>query len=263
MNSYSQLKAKLLQKPIELLWIDLQPSLKPFSKRLSCELATINHIVRRWEFHQEPDEYCTTQLIESYLLEELRKNKDEKPVLIGHGISGLFASNFAAKHPDLVDGLILISVDTKTSNYWFSHYYQMRNLYENLERQQVINHLVPMLLGSDNRVDHQKISGLFLNTLDKEYCKGSVLKPINMESIQIPQNLPVLVLVGDKDFVVDRQSEQRWQNLLKSGDRFAFIEDGYHFPQLFKSRQCASEIERFLMMTCNLSIPNTLTLLAG
>ena len=107
-----------------IFWIDLQPSVFCFNKKLACVLSQTRH-VRRWSFQHDLDEICSLSTIFD-LLTETVDQMDSAPHVVAHGLSGTIASLFARQFPKLFRSLTLISVDPISTNQWSSHYLEMR-----------------------------------------------------------------------------------------------------------------------------------------
>ena len=60
--------------------------------------------------------------------------------------------------------------------------------------------------------------------------------------------VPILVINGEKDFVVNAQSHDRWKRYLKPGDCYQTITNGRHFFPFTEWSQTAKMIESFIMM---------------
>jgi pimeloyl-ACP methyl ester carboxylesterase len=59
----------------------------------------------------------------------------------------------------------------------------------------------------------------------------------------------MLVINGDDDFIVDRNSEKRWQPFLKRGDRYVSVPNGRHFMQHTHAQEVSCAITSFAEMT--------------
>ena len=68
-----------------IFWIDLQPSVFCFNKKLACVLSQTRH-VRRWSFQHDLDEICSLSIIFD-LLTETVDQMDSAPHVVAHGLS--------------------------------------------------------------------------------------------------------------------------------------------------------------------------------
>ena len=125
-----------------IFWIDLQPSVFCFNKKLACVLSQTRH-VRRWSFQHDLDEICSLPTIFD-LLTETVDQMDSAPHVVAHGLSGTIASLFARQFPKLFRSLTLISVDPISTNQWSSHYLEMRRKLP-CSRSSILSHIVPLL----------------------------------------------------------------------------------------------------------------------
>ena len=228
----------------KILWVDIQPSLFCFNRRAVQALSQKRH-VRRWSFQHDPDESCSQHIVESMLYETI-ENLSEKYHLIGHGLSGSLACCFAAKHPELVESLTLISVDTYTFNNWSSHYLKTRGQLC-CDRLQILSHLSTLLFEPKDARVQLALPRLLARCLDSEYIQGSLITDDHLENLKKP-HIPVLVVNGDDDYVIDRNSKNRWEDLFSPGDFYKTVKGGRHFLQFDKSKETIRIIENFLDM---------------
>ena len=205
----------------EILWLDLQPSLYCFNCRLS-RLLTERRTVRRWSFQHDPDEACTISLVHD-LLRQTIINSGQYPHLVAHGFSGIVASLFASEHPELIQSLTLLSVDTTTANQWTSHYHAMRNQLP-CSRSRLLEHLTSLLFETSSLVTHELNHSLTISSV------------------------PTLVINGENDFVVDRHAQERWTSKLKTGDRYLSVPNSRHFFHFHHPETVVQGIDAFLDM---------------
>ena len=228
----------------KILWLDLQPSLYCLNKRITQNLS-IKRQVRRWSFQHDLDECCTEETVYR-LLDETLKNDHNKYHIIGHGLSGSLACKFAQKRPERFRSLILLSVDTLTSNHWSSHYLKIRSQLP-CSRAQTLSHLSSLLFHQSNARAAAAFPCLLAKCLDSEYIQGSVIGQYNTDELVIP-SIPILIINGQNDFVVDENSRQRWVKKLKPGDCYQSIHKGRHFFQFSNSQLTVQKINAFLDM---------------
>ena len=88
---------------------------------------------------------------------------------------------------------------------------------------------------------------LLAKCLDNDFVNGSIVKSQAITNIKKAE-VPVLVINGEKDFVVDEQSHDRWKNYLKPGDCYQKVADGRHFFPFTQWSQTAKMIESFVRM---------------
>ncbi len=234
----------------KILWLDVQPTLYCLNKRVAQHLSRTRQ-VKRWSFQHDLDESCNEETVHNLLLETL-KNDSEKYHIIGHGLSGTLACQFAHKYPHLLKSLTLLSVDTNTSNHWSSHYLKIRSQLP-CSRVQILSHLSSLLFHQSNARAAAAFPSLLAKCLDSEYIQGSVISQYTTDELIIP-SIPVLIINGQHDFVVDENSRHRWVNKLKPGDCYHSIDKGRHFFQFSNSQSTAQKINAFLDM-----VPDQLT----
>ena len=227
-----------------IFWIDLQPSVFCFNKKLACVLSQTRH-VRRWSFQHDLDEICSLSTIFD-LLTETVDQMDSAPHVVAHGLSGTIASLFARQFPKLFRLLTLISVDPISTNQWSSHYLEMRRKLP-CSRSSILSHIVPLLFDKKFNKSNLVLSGFFEKCLDCDFIPGSIASHSflpNLSSIDIPLS----VINGSHDFVVDQNAGLRWMPHLKNGDRFYSLPGGHHFSHFSQPELYANLINNFLEM---------------
>ena len=231
----------------KILWIDIQPSLYCLFKRTAQALSQ-QYGVKRWSFEHDPDESCDIEIIHG-LLKQTVENSPEGVNLVGHGLSGTIAYLYAKKYPKNVCSVSLLSVDVKSCNQWTSHYQTMRNQLP-CSRYHILGHLSKLLV--ETHAEHVQviISRLLAKCLDNDFVNGSIIKNAEMENLN-KINVPILVVNGGQDFVIDHLSQKRWQQNFKPGDCYQTIDSGRHFFPFSHWQQTAKMIESFIDMVPN------------
>ena len=228
----------------KILWIDLQPSLYCLFKRTAQTLGQ-RLGVRRWSFEHDPDESCDIDVIHC-LLRETIENSPEPVHIVGHGLSGTIAYLYARKYPKNISSISLLSVDIQSNNQWTSHYQSMRSQLP-CSRFHILSHLSRLLI--DTHADHVQIiiSKLLAKCLDNDFVNGSIIQNSRIDDLE-KIKIPILVINGSKDFVVDSHSRNRWQQHLKPGDCYREINNGRHFFPFSEWSDTAQMIETFIDM---------------
>ena len=227
-----------------ILWLDLQPSLFCFNKRLACVLSQSRH-VRRWSFQHDLDEICSLSTIFN-LLQETLDELDQPPHVIAHGVSGTVAALFSKQFPRLFKSLTLLSVDSISANQWSSHYLEMRRQLP-CSRSRILSHIIPLLFEKDFGDANLVLPGLFAKCLDSDYISGSIASHSSLSNLSTI-DIPLSIINGSHDFVIDQNSFQRWKPHLKNGDRFFSLPGGRHFSQFSQPKLFGTMINSFLEM---------------
>ena len=228
----------------QILWIDLQPSLYCLFKRAAQTLGQ-HFKVKRWSFEHDLDESCDIDIVHG-LLRQTIDNSSGPIHLVGHGISGTIGYLYAQKHPKDISSVSVLSVDTHSANQWTSHYQSMRSQLP-CSRFHILSHLSRLLVNSQTEQVGRVMIKLLAKCLDNDFVYGSIVKSQTITNIKKAE-VPVLVINGEKDFVVDEQSHERWKNYLKSGDCYQKVADGRHFFPFTQWSQTAKMIESFVKM---------------
>ena len=228
----------------KILWIDLQPSLYCLFKRTAQTLDQ-HFEVRRWSFEHDLDESCDVDIVHS-LLRQTIDNSSSPVHLIGHGISGTIAYLYAQKYPKDISSVSMLSVDTNSTNQWTSHYQSIRSQLP-CSRFHILSHLSSLLINKNSEQVRSIVTRLLAKCLDNDFVYGSILKSQKIENLD-KSTVPVLVINGEKDFVVDEQSYDRWKHNLKPGDCYQKVANGRHFFPFTEWSQTSNMIKYFIHM---------------
>ena len=228
-----------------MVWLDAQPSLYCFNHKLAVLLSR-TRAVRRWSFQHDPDESCSMETIHDFLVQSLQ-DFQEPPHLIAHGLSGTIACLFAHRHPRLIRSLTVLSVDTLSCNHWHNHYLSMRSKLP-CSRSQILSQLSLNILGKKNPQINSFLSESLACCLDFDFTTGSIVGQQAIKCLT-PPDVPMLILNGKNDFVVDSGSLERWKPILKSGDCIDLIPQGRHFFHYSKAAEVAQKINAFIELT--------------
>ena len=228
----------------EILWIDLQPSLYCLFKRTAQTLGQ-NFKVKRWAFEHDLDESCDAEVVHS-LLKQTIENYSTPVHLVGHGISGTIAYLYAQKYPENISSVSVLSVDTHSTNQWTSHYQSIRSQLP-CSRYHILSHLSRLLVDRQTEQVGQIMTRLLAKCLDNDFVYGSIFKSEKITNLNKAE-VPILVINGEKDFVADEQSHDRWRQYLKPGDCYQKVANGRHFFPFTEWSQTAKMIESFVKM---------------
>ena len=228
----------------QILWIDLQPSLYCLFKRTAQSLGQ-HFEVKRWSFEHDLDESCDVEVVHN-LMRHTIENSSNPVHLVGHGISGTIAYLFAQKYPNNISSVSVLSVDTHSTNQWTSHYQSMRSQLP-CSRFHILSHLSRLLVDRQTEQVGHIMTRLLAKCLDNDFVYGSIFKSQTITNLNKAE-VPILVINGEKDFVVDEQSHDRWRHYLKPGDCYQKVANGRHFFPFTEWSQTAKMIESFVKM---------------
>ena len=228
----------------QILWVDLQPSMYCLFKRTAQTLGQ-HFKVKRWSFEHNLDESCDVEVVHS-LLRQTIENYSTPVHLVGHGISGTVAYLYAQEYPKKILSVSVLSVDTYSTNQWTSHYQSMRSQLP-CSRFQILSHLSRLLVDSQTEQVGLIVTRLLAKCLDNDFVYGSIVKSQTIMNLNKAE-VPILVINGEKDFVVDEQSHNRWRQYLKPGDCYQKVTNGRHFFPFTEWSQTARMIKSFIKM---------------
>lgn len=228
----------------QILWIDLQPSMYCLFKRTAQTLSQ-HFEVKRWSFEHDLDESCDVKIIHS-LLRQTIENSPGPVHLIGHGLSGTIAYLYTQEYPKNISSVSLLSVDIQSTNQWTSHYQSMRSQLP-CSRFHVLSQLSRLLIDTNDTHVQNIMTRLLAKCLDNDFVHGSILQNCEIQNLN-KIKAPLLVINSDNDFVIDKNSSQRWQQNMKPGDCYQLIRNGRHFFPFNKWVETSMMIESFIKM---------------
>ena len=114
-------------------------------------------------------------------------------------------------------------------------------------RYHILSHLSSLLVNKNSEQVGSIVTRLLARCLDNDFVYGSIVKSQKIENLN-KSNVPTLVINGEKDFVIDEQSCDRWKHYLKPGDCYQKIADGRHFFPFTEWNQTSNMIESFIRM---------------
>ncbi|AFY93368.1 alpha/beta hydrolase [Chamaesiphon minutus] len=208
----------------KFIWVSASPSLKYFHRRLLNNLSKVVKI-EFWEYYQTLDEGSSIDKAVNLLHEYLANSPD--PVhLLGHGIGGVVALNYARLYPDRVTSLVLLSVAVKPGINWHSYYYaQLQSLPSN-------RHCVLKLVSSNLFPDAcaRHVSDL-VDRLDRDLVEApsnhSLFKLDILDESGV--EMPLLVCGSQDDPAIASPALYGWTTYFKSTDEIWRSSTGGHF----------------------------------
>jgi surfactin synthase thioesterase subunit len=128
-------------------------------------------------------------------------------------------------------------------------------------RAQILSHLSSALIKTDHVHVNSALSQLLEKCLDSDFISGSVVGQQSIDSLT-PPDVPMLILNGEYDFVVDSGSLHRWRSILKPGDYVELISQGRHFFQFSHAALVVEKINAFLDLIATNEFPDTISSLS-
>jgi pimeloyl-ACP methyl ester carboxylesterase len=224
----------------KFLWISANPSLKQFHRRLLNVLsATVE--IEFWEYFQTLDEGSSIdKAIE--LLHEYIVNNGVRVNLIGHGIGGVIALEYARKYPDRVCSLALLSVAVQPAITWHSYYYsQLRSMPSDryCTLRAIAINLFPYNCAS------------YIHSLVERLERDLVEAPSNHSLFHLDVlaeggvKMPLAICGSDTDPVVSTSTLSGWNQYLKPSDLSHSYPTGGHFFHHFHPELVGHHIRHF------------------
>jgi pimeloyl-ACP methyl ester carboxylesterase len=209
----------------QFLWISTSPSLQCFHRRILGVLDQ-EFPLKYWEYSQTPDEPGSLAAALS-LLHEFVQTSDRPLHIIGHGLGGVLALNYARCYPGRVASVVLISVAAQPSITWQTYYYQqLSNIC--CRRDAVLQLVAGWVSGITcphyvrhlaERLDRDLLEAPSATSLlkkDTPFGQGTIVQPL-------------LVCGAIDDPVLMGGIFSEWLHYLKNGDQFWHQPTGGHF----------------------------------
>ncbi|MEM9164008.1 MAG: alpha/beta hydrolase [Cyanobacteria bacterium P01_F01_bin.4] len=232
------------------LWLTVSPHLKKFDQRLLCQLTKYTAI-RRWEYHQTPDEPCCLEtpvdMLHDYVRRCDRANMpNTKLHLLGHGLSGVIGLIYARRFPHRVQSLTLLSVGASPALNWHSQYYGLRQMLP-CGRDIILAQMVRLLFGPQGH----RLTRALMQVLERDLDTGLSLHSLvgRTEIAAGGITPPLLICFGGQDSIVDSAMQDRWQPFLKPGDHLWICPQGHHFFHFDHPKQVESTIRGYWRST--------------
>jgi pimeloyl-ACP methyl ester carboxylesterase len=106
----------------QFVCISTSPSLQCFHRRILGVLDQ-EFPLKYWEYSQTPDEPGSLEVALS-LLHEFVQTSDRPLHIIGHGLGGVLALNYARCYPDQVASVVLLSVAAQPAITWQTYFWR-------------------------------------------------------------------------------------------------------------------------------------------
>ncbi len=242
-----------MQDRSKFLWISVSPSLKQFHRRLLNVLAATVEI-ELWEYFQTLDEGSSIGKAIDLLHQHLTSTGD-RVNLVGHGIGGVVALEYARKYPDRVTSLTLLSVAVQPAITWHSYYYsQLRSTPSDrycVLRSIAIN-LFPYNCSS------------YVNSLIDRLARDLVEAPSTHSLFHLDilaesgVAMPLIICGSQTDPVVTESALSGWHHYFKPGDLSRSYPTGGHFFHHFHPELVGHQIQQFWQKSGVISIEDRL-----
>ncbi len=225
-----------------VVWVSVSPSLKYFDMPLLQTLmgtktgpqAEIQRTgikmaarpIERWEYVQSLDEASSLagaiDLLVGYL-----KEGDRSVHLAGHGLSGVVAMLAAARCPEQVRSLSLLSVSVLPGLTWHAHYYLQR-LATPCSQARILANCARSLWGPTSPYSIKSLVSLLEKDLLLSPSPHSLYHVAQLEPVAL--SVPTFIGMGDQDFVISPAVSQLWDEQLQSVDRLYHRHRLWHCP---------------------------------
>jgi pimeloyl-ACP methyl ester carboxylesterase len=225
----------------QYIWISANPSFKNFHRPLLKALAS-RFEIKLWEYYQTPDENSSLVSAIDLLADYVESLPHRSLNLIGHGLGGTLALEYARQYPETIESLVLLSVPQQPAITWQYYYYQLLRSTRS-SRQCILKMAAASLLPQSN---YQSVRGL-VNRLDRDLLEApgehSLWQLFHLPSGGVSTALAILQ--SQDDIITSNVSQGSWKNHLKHGDLFYEHESGGHFFHYFHPHVIAQKISQF------------------
>ncbi|MGI0494965.1 alpha/beta fold hydrolase [Alkalinema pantanalense CENA528] len=233
-------KVVMSQENVEVLWVNVSPSLKRFDRPLIQQLMQ-HSTIAYWEYHTQYDEVSSidTAIV---LLHDYLKSRSQPIHLIGHGLGGVVALSYARQFPDRVRSLSLLAVAPQPAITWHSHYYVQRHLLP-CSQAQVLAQVARNLFGPAAPYPITPLIQALAKDLDFAPSPHSLYKVTTLPEGAV--EVPLLVCNSQTDSAVSHPLMQRWIKWFKPGDTFWTCPTGHHFFHYSEPELVSQQLQKF------------------
>jgi pimeloyl-ACP methyl ester carboxylesterase len=235
----------------QFLWISTSPSLQCFHRRMLGVLDQ-EFPLKYWEYSQTPDEPGSLKTALG-LLHAFIETSDRPIHIIGHGLGGVLALNYARCYPGKVASVVLISVAAQPSITWQTYYYQQLSMIY-CRRDVVLQLVAGWISGiSCPRYVQHLAERLDRDLLEAPSDTSLLKKEVSVCQGRIPQ--PLLVCGAIDDPVLMGGIFSEWLHYLKNGDQFWHQPTGGHFFHHQHAEAMAIKVRDFWRQLTPQSLP--------
>lgn len=179
-----------------------------------------------------------------------------RATVVGHGLGGAVALTLAARHPELVSGLVVVDALADGAHTWLygrlAHVPALGSLVfkQLLGRSLFGAYFRELFLGDPSRISNDRLDQYY-EAFNSPAARGSVLatlratvdtRPVAAQTSRIQK--PTLVVWGRNDRLLPAAVGQRLAREIR-GARFELLDTG-HAPQEERPQELADAVRRFL-----------------
>jgi pimeloyl-ACP methyl ester carboxylesterase len=225
----------------QYLWISTNPSLQCFHRRILGILGQ-EFSLKYWEYSQTPDEPGSLEVAMNLLHDFIQTST--KPIhLVGHGLGGVLALNYARRYPKQVASVVLISVAAQPSITWQTYYYQQL-LTLPYPRQSVLQSVAAKI----SEINCLRYVQHLADRLDRDLLEAPSNTSLFQQNDFVSQgsiSQPLLVCGAVDDPVLMGNIFSDWSHFLKPGDRIWHQNCGGHFFHYQYADQVGIKVQNF------------------
>jgi pimeloyl-ACP methyl ester carboxylesterase len=223
------------------IWINPNPSFKNFHQPLLRALS-YQVPIDFWEYHQTVDEGGSMILAINLLHQYLSQFPNQPIHLIGHGLGGAVALEYAHQYSDTVSSVVCLGVSAQPAIDWQYLYYQQ--LQSACMSRRCILELVAAYLLPAGSCHH--ISSL-ANKLDRDLLESPSAHSLWSQPMLTAGSIAAPLLVGHSvdDVVTYFDESCQWQQYCKPRDVLYQQPSGGHFFHYFHPQPVAKAIWQF------------------
>lgn len=224
----------------DVVWVNANPSFRPFDQPL-LNLLSKKTALAEWQYSQSADEPASPEIALMLLREHLVQYK--RPVhLLGHAMGGFVSLLYARQYPEDVQSLTLLSVGPDSVIDWQAHYFVQFNSLP-CSRKNILTQIVYGLFGSQSYSLVEKYRQILEEDLLTSVSPHSLYQRLHLSPVKVSP--PMLVCLGEHDFVIDSKLSPGWQPWLKEGDLLWQCLKGRYFFHYFYPEQVSGQIIDF------------------
>jgi pimeloyl-ACP methyl ester carboxylesterase len=239
----------------EILWLSVCPRLRGLDRSL-LRVLSVHHWVRQWEYCADLDQGTSfetaMELLQAYFVS---RPLDAPPIhLVGHGLSGVLALEYARRHPTQIQSLSLLGVAAQPDVTWHRSYYQHRQRLIS-DRQTLLRQMVYQLFERPLPYPVDCLKTLLARNL--EVAPNLHASGESLTILEGGVKMPLLICGSQTDPIVTPTQLSHWRKFLKPTDRLWLCEQGKHFFHFAHPQCVGTQLLEFWQSLPTHSCPTT------
>ena len=197
-----------------------------------------------------PDQSYSIEDLSKYLKASLKDLGIEDADFLGLSIGGMILQDFAAKNPDIINKLILVSTTNKYSQEWQANWTQRAAKAREGGLQDMIDQFLDAFFTKDYLEANNQVIDYCRATISKmngeSYAKAcEALSACNLEDSTSLIKSETLILCGDQDNILFRDAAYWFERNIQNS-KVKWLTDAKHLSVLEQQEKFLNEVISFL-----------------